>query len=102
MLQAASKQRAVNLNELHRANNNVQIARLSSLGKLCSLLCIIHYKIMYKDINNVTINFGSRHAGFPLDIFKFLNPITVSPKCPTVYLHISTDDLLSYFTEKNN
>lgn len=50
----------------------MQIAWLSSLGKLCSLLCIIHYKIMYKDINNVTINFGSRHAGFPLDFLSFL------------------------------
>lgn len=61
---------------------------------------------MYKDVNNFTINFGSRHAGFPLEIFKFLNPITVSPKCPTVgetpYLHISTEDRLSYFTENNN
>ena len=54
--------------------------RLSSLAKLCSLLRVTHYKIIYKGINNFTINLGSRNAGFPLEILSFV--ITISPKSP--------------------
>lgn len=49
---------------------------------LCSLLCIIWYKINHKDINSFIINFGSCSPGFLFEILSFL--ITISPKCPTV------------------
>lgn len=49
---------------------------------LCSLLCVIWYKINHKDINSFIIDFGSCSPGFLFEILSFL--ITISPKCPTI------------------